>query len=312
MKYLAFDLEIKEEIPEGCTDWRSVGPLGITCAATVRSDGDLIVWKPSIGKDGCYREQMTARRVDEMARYMYQQAMAGYTLITWNGLGFDFPVMVEEMHDERLKAEIAEMALFHHIDMAYQMRSEKGFMIGLNTCAQALGVEGKTEGMHGDLAPTMWKRERHEQDLVLEYVAQDVRVTAACYEAILDQKSFKWITKSGRLSRYPWAPKTAGDGARMLTCAEAARLPKADTSWMDRQPLTVELYYEWTGIDLGDLDDPGAITTEEERALYGGIGYRTPESEGAGPAVRHGVPEFAPDTATEPPPDFVEENDIPF
>ncbi|MDP6494098.1 MAG: hypothetical protein QGI09_01450 [Dehalococcoidia bacterium] len=36
-KYLAFDLEIAKEFPEG-GDWRGHGPLGISCAATQASD----------------------------------------------------------------------------------------------------------------------------------------------------------------------------------------------------------------------------------------------------------------------------------
>ena len=36
-KYLAFDLEIAREIPEG-GDWKANRPLGISCAATLASD----------------------------------------------------------------------------------------------------------------------------------------------------------------------------------------------------------------------------------------------------------------------------------
>ncbi len=93
----------------------------------------------------------------------------------------------------------------------------------------------------------------------------------------------------------------------MLTCAEAARLPEVDTSRMTRQPSTVESYYAWTGISLGDVNDPGAVTTAEAKGMggFGGTGYRTPESEGAGP-------EFPPLVADEPPPGFVEDEEIPF
>jgi hypothetical protein len=44
MKYLAFDLEIAQTIPEGETDWMAHRPLGITCAAAVSSDGGLWNW----------------------------------------------------------------------------------------------------------------------------------------------------------------------------------------------------------------------------------------------------------------------------
>ena len=38
-KYLAFDIEIAKPLPEGIDDWKSVRPLGISCAATHSDDG---------------------------------------------------------------------------------------------------------------------------------------------------------------------------------------------------------------------------------------------------------------------------------
>ena len=121
-------------------------------------------------------------------------------------------------------------------------------------------------------------------------------------------KFIKWITKKGRLSYKPWKPRfhTGGEGVRMLTCAEAARLPKADTSWMDRKPSTVESYYAWTGVDL-PMTKVDPIPTFEQRVFQApgpGSGYRTPESEGEGP-------EFPSVIVDEPPPGFVEDIDIP-
>ena len=37
-KYLAFDIEIAQELPGGGGDWKAHRPLGITCAATLSGD----------------------------------------------------------------------------------------------------------------------------------------------------------------------------------------------------------------------------------------------------------------------------------
>lgn len=162
-------------------------------------------------------------------------ARKGYQIVTWNGLGFDFPLLAIECHDDGLTALIKEFAA-NHIDIGFQMLCEKGFMCGLNAAARGMKLSGKTEGMHGDLAPAMWKESREKQDIVLEYVAQDSRTTGEVYEAIIDQGgSLVWITKKGYPIRRPWFPTLRGNeyGVRLLKVAEAMELSLPDTSWMD-------------------------------------------------------------------------------
>jgi len=44
-KYLAFDIETAKEIPGDDFNWRPHRPLGITCAATLASDGgEPLLW----------------------------------------------------------------------------------------------------------------------------------------------------------------------------------------------------------------------------------------------------------------------------
>ncbi len=40
-RYMAFDLEIARPLPEGGEDWKSIRPLGITCAATLTEDEEV-------------------------------------------------------------------------------------------------------------------------------------------------------------------------------------------------------------------------------------------------------------------------------
>ena len=46
MKLASFDIEIATPIPENCKDWRTLGPLGISCAAIAFNDtGDIEIWQ---------------------------------------------------------------------------------------------------------------------------------------------------------------------------------------------------------------------------------------------------------------------------
>jgi len=208
-----------------------------------------------------------------MAAYLLACQKSGYPILTWNGMGFDFDVLAEEVQDPGWALEISKMSM-HHIDMGFLQLCQMGYMIGLDTAAHGLGLHGKTEGMHGDLAPYLWNGSvpfdddwtepteeqatallalgvnpgtREAQDLCLEYVAQDVRTTAEVYEALLDQGSVYWTTRRGTQSRYPWQPIQKGedrDSASMLTVQEALKIREPDTSWMT-SPRTRESCMEW-------------------------------------------------------------------
>lgn len=266
--YCAFDIEIAT--PISGPDWKADRPLGISCAATLTSDGDLVLWHGRHDDLLQYDDtaplpaQMPSEDVIELAGYLLDQQAQGYTLLTWNGLSFDLDVLAEETHNENWFRPIADLAM-RHIDMGFLMVAQMGYMIGLETCAHGLGVGSKTEGMHGDLAPILWNFRgwagidagtrvrvealgvrpgtREAQNLCLKYVEQDVRLTAAVYEALLRQGQVYWTTAKGTRSYHPWRPKSA-DG-RLLTVEEALALPEPDTSWMTNPRLRIN-YYEWT------------------------------------------------------------------
>jgi hypothetical protein len=145
-------------------------------------------------------------------------------------------------------------------------------MTKLVKLSEGLKVGTKTEGMHGDLAPYLWNGypssgddldadladvraaieplgvepgTRAAQDLCLEYVAQDARITADTYTALLEQGHVYWITQKGTRSRYPWRPETKP--GRLLTVNESCALPLPDTSWMSGGPRqTREKALAWT------------------------------------------------------------------
>ena len=238
-KLVAFDIEICKRIPEGTADWKTIRPLGISCGATLTSDGELRLWHGAEQPSGRLSARLSPEECRDLTAFLLEMEEQGYTAVTWNGLGFDFDVLAEECQDTRMRDLLARLAL-NHIDIAFAMLCEKGFMVGLDTAAKGMGLEGKTEGMRGDLAPEMWAQDRKAQEKVLEYVAQDVRTTKELYEAIREKGHLHWVSKSGR-SNY-WRLRQGSS----LVVSDALQVPEPDTSWM-RNPWQRSKFYGWTG-----------------------------------------------------------------
>ena len=236
MKYVAFDIEIATEIPEDCEDWDSLGPLGITCAATLDSDGALEPWygkrRAEERGPGQYAPQMSKAECALLARYLQKRMNEGYVPLTINGLGFDFKQVALESGEHDLCIELA----LNHVDVFFAMFCEKGFGVGMQAMAEGMGIPGKPEGMEGSQAPGLWKAGEYQR--VLDYVSGDVRITAEIYRAITRDGTLTWISKKGR--RNWW-----NCGYEIQTVKQALALPEPDTSWMDT-PWPRSKFYGWT------------------------------------------------------------------
>lgn len=260
---VAFDLEIATPIVG--KDWEEQRPLGISCAAAVADNGKKFVWNGSRKKDGILANRMSPAQVRAMVLSLENLAREGYKIVTWNGLGFDFDVVAEECRSRAWARRVAKLAL-DHIDPGFEMVCQRGFMIGLQKAADALRVQGKTKGMHGDLAPLLWSGDlstasdeqkasiidlladapagsKWAQELCLEYVIQDAQATLNVYLELVNQKEVWWITAKGTICRYPWRPKMNGDH-HLLTVQESMQIDIPDTSWMS-DPRPRSEYFGW-------------------------------------------------------------------
>jgi len=245
MKYVAFDIETTKLIPEG-DKWRSHYPLGVSCAATMTEDGEAILWhgQRESADRGLYPLSMTPREIRSLVSYLFREYRDHQRIpITWNGLGFDFDVLSYEC-EAPLSSSFCRFLAVSHIDIAFQMLCEKGFMIGLNAAAKGLKVPGKLEGMKGNKAPVMWAGELIEQERVLQYVRQDVIALVNVYEEIMAGGQLPWISKKGRWNK--WIPTMVKrqERARLLTVGEAITLPEPDTSWMTSK-MPRSQFYGW-------------------------------------------------------------------
>lgn len=268
MKIVGFDLEIAKVIPQGEKDWDKHRPLGISCAALSAHSDHIDIYPPHINPRLMHPMKLSCREVNHLVGSLWRYHLHDeHMIVTWNGLKFDFAILAEECSPDYVQ-QCKTMAL-NHIDIGFQMLCERGYMIGLDTAAKGLGLPGKTEGMHGAIAPVMWARDRKSQDKVLEYVGQDAKTIADVYKEIMTQGHVPWVAKSGRLNY--WRPGIAviasakgniepKDGGyeitgfymtdametRLLTVKECLKLRLPDTSWMD-DPISRESCYEWTG-----------------------------------------------------------------
>jgi hypothetical protein len=247
--YVSFDIEIAREIPEGATNWKAYRPFGITCAATITDTKEAITWTPPIGADGRYAPQMAHAILWDLVGYLGRCQAAGSPIVGWNTLSFDLDVLAEECEVLSWQSRCADLAMAH-IDIMFQFMCERGFPIGLDNVCRAMGVGGKYNDLHGDLAPQRWKGDRASQEENLRYVERDAAMGAEVYEAILSKGYIEWIAKSsGRRQRHVPLFTTEGGAKRLLTVTECMQLPLPDTSWMVPRPgqkaLTRETFYAW-------------------------------------------------------------------
>ena len=211
-KFLAWDLETaRVDVPDGDDLMAHLPTLGISCAATLTSDGILQTWNGLLDK-------MVPEQCRKLVGYLLEMNQQGYTIVTYNGASFDFRVLAQESG----AWETCKKLALDHIDLMFHFFCERGFAVGLNAVARGMGTP--TKSGHGADAPRMWAA--GQRQAVLDYVAQDVRVLMNVFQAVRKIGYVKWISKSDKLCT--WMPSSK----RLLTVKEAMMLPEPDTSWM--------------------------------------------------------------------------------
>ena len=217
-KYLAFDIETARAVSFDGSDWRQFRPLGICCAATILEGEDApIVWHGGTNQKRPTR-RMKRHELLELLKYLIQKTENGFTILTWNGIGFDFDVLAEESAESKLCRQLAN----NHVDMMFHVLCQLGYGIALDSAARGTGIEGKPRGMNSASAPVLWTKGSHE--IVFRYVEQDARTTLNLARTCEARGYLTWLTHSGRTRnlRIP-------DG--WLTVKQANKLPEPARAW---------------------------------------------------------------------------------
>lgn len=236
MKLLSFDLEIAKQLPDDVKDWADHRPFGITCAAVAWfTDADQYNVETQVyfdilnGDPDRPAPQMSQGLALELAHLLKYFVDQGFTLVTWNGLGFDFSVLAEECGDPVLCRELA----LAHIDPMFELFCRKGYPLGLDTAARGMGLGGKLEDLNGAMMPGLWAQGEHRK--VLDYLRQDVTITLQLARDIVGLGGLAWRSRSGRRQNV---------GIKCLPASEAMLLPMPNTEWM-AEPIPRAKFTAW-------------------------------------------------------------------
>jgi len=233
-RYVAFDIETAKILPADVGDVLAHRPLGIACAAAVMFDRpEARTW---FGAGPVPAPRLSQAEAKGLVADLAGLVRDGYTILSWNGLSFDFNVLAEE---SGLAEECARLAK-NHVDMMFHAVCALGHFVGLQAVAEALRIPGKAGGLTGAEAPGRWAAGFHEE--VLAYNVQDARLALAVAQQCEQRRQLLWVTRKGRVGRM-----ALPDG--WLTVEEAGRLPLPDTSWMS-QPPTRERFTAWMPPDV--------------------------------------------------------------
>lgn len=226
MGYVAFDIETSKLIPAG--GWQAGRPMGITCIALAWLDSKGEVRTISFHGEPC--QPMTGPEVADVVRKLQASERKGHTIIGWNSLAFDFPILADE---SGLYDECAMLAL-RHVDMMFNIFCRLGYPVGLDRVAKGLGLAGKSDGISGKDAPRLWAQ--GEIDLVLDYAEQDVRTTLEIALLADQRHGLQWSTAAGKPAHVvleSWLP-----------CYKAQRLPLPEIGNLKKQ-ISRDEFTEW-------------------------------------------------------------------
>lgn len=218
-KYLAFDIETAntDEIASD-GDLLALRPLGISCATAIAQD----IEKPFVWHGKTASGKPSAKMTKDEAGILVKDLMDlanDYTIVTWNGVGFDFDILAEE---SGLYDECRQLAS-GHIDMLFHVVCALGCRVGLQKAAEGMEIPGKSDGMCGMEAPKQWAAGKHQK--VIDYCVQDVKVTLNLAIECSKLRKLQWLTKQGVKRNLPLP-------SGWLTVTAALQLPEPDTSWM--------------------------------------------------------------------------------
>jgi hypothetical protein len=221
-KYLAFDLETVKVLSGRMSDWKAERPLGVACAATY-FDGEKepVVWHGG-GQLDCPTLTMSIAELKALVTYLNQQVTLGYTIVPWNGVGFDFDVLAEE---SGMRAKCTALAL-DHVDMMFHVFCQLGFGVSLSAAARGMRLTRIRKERQGALMPKLWSNGKCEA--VLKHVAHDVRTTCALAKICEERGYLRWITRhgTGRMMRLPLGWQTV---------KMAQTLPVPVRCWLPKQ-----------------------------------------------------------------------------
>jgi uncharacterized protein YprB with RNaseH-like and TPR domain len=228
-----------------CVDIETTGldSPDVTCVATLvvnlaTGQSECQTWYSSLGA------VMSQDKLNGVIDYLYGLHVAGVALVTFNGLGFDWRVMCDQMGDDNPLAQnrVREMALGHH-DVMFKFTCEHGYFASLQSFLEA-SDSGISKTGNGKDAITKWCGEnatRQTQLEVLEYCRNDVQCLSHVYKQLWQAEPMKRKTKRGSIQT--WDHGGAIDSVQV--CLEKFLANPLENSWLRNPPDPIQMV-EWT------------------------------------------------------------------
>lgn len=226
MEYIGIDIETLKKAPDNEDgDFN----LGIACISIYNSETlESKVW---------YNEgKLNENKIKECIDYLLKNSNKKTRITSYNGCGFDFKVIFNSLEDEKYKNYVKNLAM-KHVDIAFQMLCEKGYMTSLNSASLGCGFEEKT--MNGADVPELW--EKGEYDKITKYCKDDAKITTLVAKYIEKNNRLEWTSKSGNLSK--WFPVFYK--GRLLSVKNSLKVKEPDVSWMSKEPWKREKFTNW-------------------------------------------------------------------
>jgi hypothetical protein len=231
-RFLAFDLETAKAQPPHRSDWMKQRPLGICCAATY-CDGAKAprLWYGSKRRKSP-AQQMSVSECQALVHFLSRKVQSGFTIVTWNGVGFDFDILAEE---SGLYDHCKTLAL-GHVDMLFHVICQLGFGFSLNAAAMGMRLTRSSKKREGALIPQLWSDGEYLD--VFRHVTVDVKTTLVLAQKCGELGYIRWITRwgTGRIMQLPngWqSASTAREGAKpILSFGNGQWARERITAWM--------------------------------------------------------------------------------
>jgi DEAD/DEAH box helicase domain-containing protein len=189
LKVCFFDIECREDVDGKRNKFDQAQHLGIAVACTLTSDGEYRDW---INDDCAFR--------------LFSYLTSFDAVVTYNGCGFDYPVLggclLGEYH--LAAAKYIEMALKGKtIDLCIDFREALGARVSLqNVVVPTLG-ESKT--MDGAYAPEKWRKGQCLE--VIHYCRGDVSLTKKLFDKAINGEDLQVLDKAGNKKSFRVSPK---------------------------------------------------------------------------------------------------------
>lgn len=188
-KYVVFDIECREDVDMKRNHFSQAQHLGIAVACAQSYDGEF--------KDFVH-DHSAGRLVNYLAAFDY--------VITYNGIGFDYPLLggcFLDEYDLRAPKIIENLFKGRTIDLCKDFHEAVGARVSLNNVAiPTLNIQ---KSMDGGLAPSNFRKGKILE--VIQYCRHDVHMTHELFKKACAGETLKVLNKEGQTKEFKAVPK---------------------------------------------------------------------------------------------------------